>query len=558
MAIAADCQVAMGPQDITSAPASGDDRTADPRAVRLRLPTGFAARLALATSVLIVVVCISQSWLLARHDLDHVRGYIDDRGRALAGQLALEAARALAEGHVDRVQRLVDQARVASGVVYARVLDQQGLLLAAAGQRPKGTAVSIDRRDRSAPGLTWAEAWEFRAEVALTDQATPAASLGTAAVGLSLDPLHALRRRRLTTAIVFATLSTLLGVFGAGLLARAMTRPLSALVDAAERISRGDFAARVESSMQDEVGRLGSSFNAMAESLARNQAALEEKVHELERADHLKSEFLATVSHELRTPLNVILGYLEMLAGEVGGPITQAQAEMIATIERYSRNQLELITSVLDFARLSSGKVSINATRFALAPILTEIQAYQSARLRPGVELSVTVADVVEVMTDRIKLQEIVRNLVDNAVKFTEAGRIGVHAHITEPGWLAIDVEDSGPGIPPDDVETIFDAFHQLGASSTRGTGGVGLGLSIVRQLTEALGGRVSVTSQLGEGARFRVLIPCALATADLVPDSSATAALDTAAQNATAVRGRARSLRVVASGARRGRTREG
>src|SRR5438093_8312482 len=109
--------------------------------MRLRLPAGFAARLAVATSALVVVVCISQSWLLARHDLDHVRGYIDDRGRTLAAQLALETARALTAGDVDRVQRLVDQVRVASGVVYARVLDHQGLLLAAAGQRPRGIAV---------------------------------------------------------------------------------------------------------------------------------------------------------------------------------------------------------------------------------------------------------------------------------------------------------------------------------------------------------------------------------------------------------------------------------
>jgi signal transduction histidine kinase len=537
-------------QGITFRSRSGDGWMADWAAVRVRLPAGFAPRLALATSVLVVLVCMSQSWLLARHDLDHVRSYIDDRGRTLVGQLGLEAARALADHDVDRVQRLVDQVRVASGVVYARVVDHQGLLLAAAGQRPTGIAESTDRRDDSTAGLMSAEAWEFRAAVALTDQARSAAFLGTAAVGMSLDPLHALRRRRLTTGILFATLSTLIGVLGAGLLARAMTRPLSALVHAAERISRGDFAARVESSMQGEVGRLATSFNEMAKSLARNQAALEEKVRELERASHLKSEFLATVSHELRTPLNVIIGYLEMLAGGEGGPITQAQAETIATIERYSRNQLELITSVLDFARLGSGKVSINATRFALAPILTEIQAYQSPRLRPGVELSVTVADVIEVMTDRIKLQEIVRNLVDNAVKFTEAGRIAVHAHITEPGWLAIDVQDSGPGIPAEDAETIFDPFHQLGESSTRGTGGVGLGLSIVRQLTEALGGRVSVTSQLGEGARFRVLIPCALAPDS--PDAITTAALDTAAQNTSTVRGRVLSPARRAGGAHR------
>src|SRR5207247_247591 len=236
--------------------------------MRLRLPAGFAARLAVATSVLVVVVCIAQSWLLARHDLDHVRGYLADRGRSVAEQVAREAAHALAQGDVDGVQRLVDQARAASGGVYARVLDRQGLL-----------------------------------------------------------------------------------------------------VDAGYRISRGDFASRVAAGNCDEVGRLAGSFNAMAESLARSRAALEEKVRELERANHLKSEFLATVSHELRTPLNVILGYTEMLAEGAGGTVTPAQAEMIGTIDRYSRNQLELITSVLDFTRLSSGKASLSVERFALAPL---------------------------------------------------------------------------------------------------------------------------------------------------------------------------------------------
>src|SRR5439155_1311732 len=152
--------------------------------------------------------------------------------------------------------------------------------------------------------------------------ATPSAALGTAAVGLSPEPLHGLQRRRLTMATVFAALSALIGVLGAGLLARATTRPLRALVDAADRISRGDFAARVAEWNRDEVGRLAGSFNAMAESLARSRDALDEKVRELERANHLKSEFLATVSHELRTPLNVILGYTEMLAEGAGGTVT--------------------------------------------------------------------------------------------------------------------------------------------------------------------------------------------------------------------------------------------
>src|SRR2546425_1719555 len=117
MAIAADCRNLMEPQASRSAPGAVDRATERSCAARVRLSAGFAARLAVATSVLVVVVCISQSWLLARHDLDHVRGYLDDRGRSLAAQLGREAARALAEGDLDGVQRLVDQARGASGVV---------------------------------------------------------------------------------------------------------------------------------------------------------------------------------------------------------------------------------------------------------------------------------------------------------------------------------------------------------------------------------------------------------------------------------------------------------
>jgi signal transduction histidine kinase len=501
---------------------------------RVRLPAGFAVRLAFATSVLVVGVCMAQSWLLARHDVDHVREYLSDRGTTLVGQLAHEAERTLADGDVEAVERLVDQTRAASGVVYARVLDRQGLLLAAAGQPPARGASDV---------------WEFRALIGAGAGRPPAAVVGTAVVGLSLEPLEAMRRGRLTSAVVFAVLSALLGVLGAGLLARALTRPLTGLVEAADRISRGDFAARVRVDRHDEVGRLAGSFNAMAESLERSRTVLEEKVRELERADHLKSEFLATVSHELRTPLNVILGFTEMLAGGGGGDVTPAQAEMLTTIERYSRNQLELITSVLDFTRLSSGKVSVNVERFPLVPLLTDIEMHQSVRLRgAGVGLSVTVEpEVDEVETDRVKLQEIVRNLVDNAVKFTEAGMITVRAYLASPGWLAVEVTDSGPGIPAEELDGIFEAFRQLGSSSTRSTGGVGLGLSIVRQLSEALGGSVTVTSTIGEGSMFRVAIPCVPAIA---AEAGATAALDATARNATTLR--AQPLRLVAGGASR------
>jgi len=249
------------------------------------------------------------------------------------------------------------------------------------------------------------------------------------------------------------------------------------------------------------------------------------------------------VSHELRTPLNVILGYTEMLAGGGGGPVTATQAEMIAAIDRYSRNQLALITSVLDFTRLTSGKVSVQLERFALGPLLHDVEVAVRPRLRsPAVALTVTTdADVAEVQTDRVKLEEIVRNLRDNAVKFTDAGTITVHASRVDERGLAIEVADTGRGIPADEVGAIFDAFHQVGESSTRSTGGVGLGLSIVRQLAQVLGGSVTVTSTPGVGSRFRVLLP------DVVVDSEADAraALAAAAHNTTALqRGPLRAVR--------------
>src|SRR5262249_31296333 len=159
------------------------------------------------------------------------------------------------------------------------------------------------------------------------------------------------------------------------LLARAITRPIRTLARAADAIASGDFQAEVPVESRDELGRLADSFNAMARSLGRSRRALEEKGSELERANHLKSEFVATVSHELRTPLTVILGYGEMLAQGAGGAVSAEQASMLEAIQRYSKVELDLVTNLLDFARLSAGRVSVEVQRFELGALLTEIQA---------------------------------------------------------------------------------------------------------------------------------------------------------------------------------------
>ena len=499
-------------------------------------PRGFAVRLGLATSLLIALVCAAQSVALGRRALDHVRGYLGDRGRAVADRLADDVAPYLAGGNVAALKALAEQAAAESEVAYIRVLDAHGLLLAATGQPPSESA----------------NVWEFSSAIHATHRlgrearssvgglAVTAASepeLGTAVVGISLEPLDTLRRRTLTTAMLFTGLFTLIAVFGAALLARAITRPLHALAVAVDRLAHGDFTARVAIASRDEIGWLASGFNAMAESLGRSRDALEDKVRELEEANHVKTEFLATVSHELRTPLNVILGYAEMLGDDAGNTLTDEQTEMLDAIRRYSKLQLELITSVLDFARLSSGRVSFHVERFAMEALLTEVQALFTPRLRgPEVTLVVIVdPDLPPLETDRVKLQEVVHNLVDNAVKFTARGTIDIAARRGRAaGWVTIEVTDSGIGIRAEERESIFEAFRQIGTSSTRTTGGVGLGLSIVKQLAEALGGTVAVVSTPGAGSTFRVDVPCRLPTAAETP--TAVTALDQTARNAAAL----------------------
>ena len=486
---------------------------------------GFAGRLGLATSVLIVVICVAQSWILAQRDLEHIRGYLTERGRTIGEYLAQEATVGILTGNVHGLRQLAEQARAQSGVVYCRMFDREGLVLVSVGSPPTGSVPPPAKVGATGPIAIGTDVWEFRVPILPRDAQAQAESppLGTVAIGLSAAPLRELRHRTMTTASIFTSLFTLLAVGAAVLLARAITRPLQALATAADAIARGDFGAQVDVRTGDELGGLARSFNAMAQSLARSRTtleeysgALEEKVLELERANHLKSEFLATISHELRTPLNVIIGYVEMLAESEGGSLSPDQQEMLGAIQRYSRLQLDLITDILDFSRLSSGRISFHVERFELEPLLTEIRALYAARLASTrVQLDVVVAaDLPPLESDRIKLQEIVRNLVDNAIKFTEEGVVSVTGQAGETsGWLRIEVADTGAGMPPEDLEYIFDAFHQVGASSTRGTSGVGLGLSIVKQLVEALGGRVSVTSRVGQGSTFTIDIPHCLPT---------------------------------------------
>src|SRR5947209_8780248 len=233
-------------------------------------------------------------------------------------------------------------------------------------------------------------------------------------------------------------------------------------------------------------------------------------VADLEAADRLKSEFVSTMSHELRTPLNVIIGYTEMLGEGAVGPITLGQRELIDRLDARGRELLELIEATLHVGRLEAGRDMVEISAVALGDLLQVLRASTAGLPRaPGVAFEwETPEDLAQrIMTDRAKVSLVVRNLVSNAFKFTSEGQVRVRLRVQNDA-LVIEVSDTGVGIGAEHLPIIFDMFRQVDGTTTRRHGGVGLGLYIVKQFVTRLGGTVEVTSTLGRGSRFRVVLP--------------------------------------------------
>lgn len=242
-------------------------------------------------------------------------------------------------------------------------------------------------------------------------------------------------------------------------------------------------------------------------------------VEELERANRVKSDFVATMSHELRTPLNVIIGYNELLLGGSFGDLSEEQSEPLGRADRNAKELLELIDATLDLSRLDQQNLPLNITEIDAAPLIEEV-ARETASFaeKATVELHCELtAALPPIHTDPVKLRMVLKNLVANAFKFTAQGSVTVSAGVRDNG-VEVVISDTGIGMTPASQRVIFEPFRQVDSSDTRRYRGAGLGLHIVDRLLKALSGSISVTSSLGEGSTFRVWLPRDLHDVELGP----------------------------------------
>jgi two-component system sensor histidine kinase ChiS len=328
-----------------------------------------------------------------------------------------------------------------------------------------------------------------------------------------MEQIHASNRTTMLLCLAAFAMATVLGIFTS----RWMIKPILKLKDAAIALSEGQFDKNVKLDRSDELGVLAAAFNSMAAQLQASFTALETKNTELQRLDKLKDDFLANTSHELRTPLNGIIGIAESLIDGATGQLPEPTIFNLALISSSGKRLSSLINDILDFSQLKHKTIVLQIKPVGMREIASVILTLSQPLVgKKKLQLINSVApELPPIAADENRLQQILYNLIGNAIKFTESGTVEISAELVTGNaqsppnsQLAITVSDTGIGIAEDKLERIFESFEQADGSTAREYGGTGLGLTVAQQLVELHGGKIWVSSTVGVGSQFTFTLP--------------------------------------------------
>lgn len=413
------------------------------------------------------------------------------------------------------------------------------------------TIVAADRKEYHYYGVIRASDSCVRCHQEITGRSSLAVGdvLGVVKIAFPLEKTERALAFNKAVLISTAFVTVFLAMLGAYAIVRyVIVKPVLHLKDVSEAITQGKLDQRADIRTGDEFEELSHTINRMLrhlvnvqEELREANAGLNTKLDELAQVNlklyemnKLKNEFLATMSHELRTPLNSILGFSDVLISSPG--LTEKQQRFLGHIQSSGKSLLNLITDILDLAKIESGKLEVVASEFSLMDLVERsIGSFQLQAEKKNISVTSEFDTRLPVLLQDLgKLQQILNNLLSNAIKFTpEGGRVKVCGRRSGHDRFELVVEDTGVGIPLEDQEKVFEKFRQgrgiPGQENmlTREFAGTGLGLSIVRELTRLLGGEVRLNSEFGKGSTFTVTLPARLGSTDVSDSRTKIYAID-------------------------------
>ena len=518
------------------------------------------AKFLMLASIGFIVSGVVFGWALSRQYQTLLRSEFQKRGETLARGLAANGRLDVWAENKERLARLVESAREEADVVAASVYNARGEVLArvekvrgAAAERapvvPRSIAVEAKTLPDGARALSVLAPVELQVEAGhgpdesgerlgrSSGKPTRAEALGAIEIVFGLGAVE----QRIAD-VQATTMKMTAGIVGIGIvlvfwLSRVFVVPIERMAVAARRIAAGDFRGRATVRGSDELGELAEAFNTMTTTLAEREEelrrvnqSLEHKVRErtselqikqsqriaanveLERASRLKSEFLANLSHELRTPLHAVNGFSELLLEQSSGPLVPKQQRYVENILANGKHLLQLINDILDLSKIEAGRMDLRLEEFSLQQTIeSAVSVIEPLAQKKGLAIEVSIESGLDpVRLDPGKTKQILYNLMSNAVKFTDAGRITISAArgTRAGGWVEVVVADTGIGIRADDQKRIFREFEQVDGAHSRRYEGTGLGLSLTRRLVELQGGSIRLESEFGRGSRFIVRLP--------------------------------------------------
>src|SRR5579859_516836 len=491
----------------------------------------LAIKLTLVMTVMIVLTVGAVTLLSIRREQATFRTDLEQQGELLLDSLTASGADLLYRLQLTSLQNLIGGLGTIKAIVAGWVYDAQGHVLADAFSPDSPLIGAVDDSGKNlVDSPTTVFNWQDNQLLAGKAVVLGRQTIGAFRIGLSTAPLEAKMITLRDEGLLVALVASLTGIVVSILLSRTLTEPLRILTSATERAAQGDLSQTASIRSHDEVAILANSFNTMVVRLRTTIQEMQQRTDEVRRSEQelkaanalaqesvrLKSEFLSAISHELRTPLNAILGFSDLLLVGMFGPLNEQQTTKVSRLKENGSRLLLLINDLLDLSRIEAGRVEVQQKPFAphlLIDHLTEQMESLAVQNSLIFEKSVDPTLPESLVGDEQRLEQVIVNLVSNAIKFTREGSISlkVWPDTAAQRWL-ISVKDTGIGIPPHALDTIFEEFRQVEGGYSRPYQGTGLGLAITRNLVRLMGGKISVTSTLDVGSTFLVELPLVVA----------------------------------------------